>query len=85
MDLSEILASDAYIQGRRAGKLTLSPSLCPFVDGSPEAAEWFRGWQTSNAEAMRYADAMVKRDQAIPRWERDSLTGARDTFFGRAA
>lgn len=85
MDTQQAPVSDAYIRGRQTGKLSLSPGLCPYPDGTPEANDWTRGWQSANDEAFSAASARLKREQERPQWQRDLATGARDPHYGRAA
>ena len=86
IDATEI-SSPAYLEGRRAGKLTLSPALNPFPDTDPRSADWNAGWHRSHSDAMRYANSMIQRDKVQPKWTRDGSTGARDnkSYYGRAA
>ena len=42
----------AHAKGRVAGIAMLAPSLCPFPDGSADAADWELGWREATAEEI---------------------------------
>lgn len=84
--VKDALQSEAYIRGRRDGKLRLSRGLNPYSDGTAEAAEYERGWQSSTSEAAAIANAAIYRDR-LTRYDGDAGSD-RDSIvssYGRAA
>lgn len=47
----ELSMQDAFMEGMRAGGNSLSPSLNPYQDNTPEHREWERGRQGAAAVA----------------------------------
>lgn len=47
---TEALASEAFLNGRRAGLAGSSSSLAPSQSGSPEYQNWMDGWRSGNRE-----------------------------------
>jgi hypothetical protein len=41
---AQAIESDAFSEGRRIGRLKLSPSLNEYPFGSDDYKEWYRGW-----------------------------------------
>ena len=84
--VQDALESEAYIRGRRAGKLTLSPSLNEYQEGTPEHAQWLLGWQTSSNEAAAYANQRIYSDR-LTRWDGDARMDRAElrSTYGRAA
>lgn len=78
--------SEAYSAGRKAGRLTIAPSLNPHPEGTAAHADWQRGWQDSANEAAQRANARIYRDR-LTRWDGDAQSD-RDAMvaaYGRAA
>lgn len=49
-DAQDALLAEAFLSGRRAGLSGLSSSLTEASPGTPEHAEFFRGWQSGHNE-----------------------------------
>lgn len=60
--LGELAAAAAFQRGRAARQDGRAPSLNEHEDGSPEYAEWLKGWQSRDAEL---ATEELKRQRAM--------------------
>jgi hypothetical protein len=48
--LKEMAAARAFIRGRLARQNGAAPSCNEFEEGTPEHAEWLKGWRARDAE-----------------------------------
>lgn len=66
--LEDTILSAAYIAGRRAGRDGLSPTACPYIEGSPESQHWQEGRRRAANEAEEYAMRAIERAKVRPAW-----------------
>jgi hypothetical protein len=68
---------EAFLAGRRVGRLSLSPALNPHPDGSQEAAAWLTGWNSAAEEAANYANQKSRKEWWSDRVDFDNRSPGR--------
>jgi hypothetical protein len=68
MEPANDAATPAYVGGRDAGRLLLSPSLNPFPEGSAEHDYWRRGRDDEVRKHLTEAMGRARVDSFRPTW-----------------